>query len=336
MAELVSNSYDADAKTVKIIIDYDTKEVKVSDDGHGMTFQELNDNFLVIGKNRRSDGNNGYSRKGRKVTGKKGLGKLAVFGIAEEINISSVSNNIKNEFSMNYQEIKSNQSDEIYKPDIIHNNESTEENNGTTIVIKNISTNNVTPMATLAENLSTRFKLFDTTFKVIIIDKNTKEELVVTNELYYNKMDKEFEWDFPQDFLPELEDISSLKWLNDAGVTGKLVTQRTPLQKKHSGFIIYSRNKLVQENTFFSDRSNDNFNSYVTGHFTADFIDDDLEMDYVSTDRKSLLWDQNNQLNELKNNLHFLVITLEESGEKKELKKEKRRFKKQSDRKSVV
>ncbi|MFK3957916.1 ATP-binding protein [Guptibacillus hwajinpoensis] len=323
IAELVSNSYDADAKLVTISIDYNQKEVVVSDDGHGMTFQELNDNFLVIGKNRRSGKNNGYSRNfQRKVTGKKGLGKLAVFGIAKEIIISSVCNGIKNTFLMNYQDIKNNQNDEVYHPEIIDNNTKTDENNGTVITIKSITTKNITSIENLSESLSSKFKFFDKDFKTIVKNKNDEKELIsVTNELYYNKMDIEFIWDFPEDFTKELTSNLSFKWLSDKNVQGKIITQRTPLPKKHSGFIIYSRNKLVQENTFFSDRANDNFHSYVTGHFLIDFIDEDLESDYVSTDRRSLLWEQNEELDELRNHLNQLVNKVNSIWRKERTKK---------------
>ena len=90
LAELISNAYDADAENVKIRIDYNNKTVVISDDGEGMNHEELNNRYLVIGRNRRIQDNGLSSVKNRKVTGKKGLGKLATFGIANEIEVSSV------------------------------------------------------------------------------------------------------------------------------------------------------------------------------------------------------------------------------------------------------
>lgn len=55
LAELISNAYDADATWVDIKL-YDEnpeKQIIITDNGHGMTFGEINDSFLVIGKNRR-------------------------------------------------------------------------------------------------------------------------------------------------------------------------------------------------------------------------------------------------------------------------------------------
>ena len=67
--------------------------------------KEINENFLTIARNRRlTDKQNdekretGLSKKGRKVTGKKGLGKLALFGIANTIIIDSIQDGKLNSF----------------------------------------------------------------------------------------------------------------------------------------------------------------------------------------------------------------------------------------------
>ena len=52
IAELVSNAWDADANNVYINFKNEgEKTITVSDDGIGMTFSELNDYFLKIGRN---------------------------------------------------------------------------------------------------------------------------------------------------------------------------------------------------------------------------------------------------------------------------------------------
>lgn len=322
IAELVSNAYDADANKVNINIDYEKKEVIVSDDGHGMARSELNENFLVIGRNRRLNSSQGFSKiLKRKVTGRKGLGKLAVFGIAEKIIISSTCENFKNTFKMNYDDIKGNSNQQVYYPELIDDNIQVNEGNGTTITIKNIKINTLSDTLTLAESLSSKFKFFDDSFQVEITNSNTFESINVTNELYYNKLHKEFEWHFPNDFEKEIQDSIYLSWLKDKGVIGHILTQKTPLQVKHKGFVIYSRKKLAQENTFFNERSNDNFNSYVTGDFTIDFIED-LNEDYISTDRRSLLWDQNEDLKLLRENLDKLINKI--SNEWRKSRKEKK------------
>ena len=55
LAELISNSYDANATWVKIIFKNNngTKQIDVLDNGDGMSFEDIKNKFLVIGKNRR-------------------------------------------------------------------------------------------------------------------------------------------------------------------------------------------------------------------------------------------------------------------------------------------
>ena len=62
IAELIANSYDAESPEVHIILtDTDQeKSIAVVDTGIGMSFSEINDNFLRIGRKRR-DLDNGLS-----------------------------------------------------------------------------------------------------------------------------------------------------------------------------------------------------------------------------------------------------------------------------------
>lgn len=329
IAELISNSYDAEASQVEITIDYSSKEIIVKDDGHGMEFHELNENFLVIGKNRRISEYGGFSKnRKRKVTGKKGLGKLAVFGIADNITITSVSNNKKNTFTMNYNKIKKESRNEMhqvdYEPKIIDNNiDIFDEENGTIIKLTDIKIKNITPINNLAESLSSRFQFFDNDFTVNIKNKNTNEIVKVTNEDFYNRIDIEFEWNFPEDFS-DTDNNVNLKWLRDKNVSGKIITKATPFPQSQIGVIIYSRKKLVQERTFFNERSNDLFNTYVNGYFNVDFIDESNFDDLIATDRKSLLWSSNEDTIMLRESLDEVLKIIGRDWRK-------RRFKKKND-----
>ena len=91
LAELIANAYDADATKVCIKIQdkKDDKYILVEDDGCGMTLEEINSCFLRIGRNRRNEENRRLTPSGRIATGKKGLGKLALFGIGGTIVVST-------------------------------------------------------------------------------------------------------------------------------------------------------------------------------------------------------------------------------------------------------
>ena len=90
IAELISNSYDADAQKVSIYapmggylasktggkLTDKGLEIKVVDDGIGMTPEQMQDFYLVIGAERRSDSRRGSKSPifNRKVMGRKGVG----------------------------------------------------------------------------------------------------------------------------------------------------------------------------------------------------------------------------------------------------------------------
>ena len=90
LAELAANAYDADAKKVRIslpdVID-ENAIISLSDDGIGMTLEDLKAKFLYVGRDRRSEGDK--TPLGRLVIGSKGIGKLAGFGIASRIRLTT-------------------------------------------------------------------------------------------------------------------------------------------------------------------------------------------------------------------------------------------------------
>ena len=142
IAELVANSYDAEAENVQIELfdDGQEKSIRIVDDGVGMDFEDVNNKFLRIGRKRRIENESSLSPNGkRKVTGKKGLGKLAFFGIGDTIDIITQKNGEKISFTLDWNEIiNTNQPD--YKPkfQIL---ECDEEAHGTVIILRNLKGN---------------------------------------------------------------------------------------------------------------------------------------------------------------------------------------------------
>lgn len=104
IAELVANAYDADATEVhiKLYNEAGYKRIIISDDGIGMTFYEINENFLRIGRKRRETDSGISQIKHRKVTGRKGLGKLAFFGIGDVIRIRTIKEGYSTSFTLDW------------------------------------------------------------------------------------------------------------------------------------------------------------------------------------------------------------------------------------------
>ena len=91
LAELVKNSYDADATEVTIRFAPNKRSIEISDNGHGMTFDEFKNFWMRIGTIHKKE--EVRSRSGRLMTGSKGVGRLAVQLLANELTIKTFPTN---------------------------------------------------------------------------------------------------------------------------------------------------------------------------------------------------------------------------------------------------
>jgi hypothetical protein len=105
LAELSSNCYDADAENIRITLPEKFESnnlIEIKDDGIGMTPEDIQGKYLFIGYNRRIKNNSDFSpNKNRPIIGNKGIGKLAGFGVANKIKITTVKDGLKSEFVLN-------------------------------------------------------------------------------------------------------------------------------------------------------------------------------------------------------------------------------------------
>ena len=88
LSEVVANSYDADATEVNISI-YKGSEpvITILDNGNGMSLSDINDKYLKVGYRKRDSGEELSSHFKRPVMGRKGIGKLSLFSIANRIEV---------------------------------------------------------------------------------------------------------------------------------------------------------------------------------------------------------------------------------------------------------
>ena len=87
LGEAISNAWDADANNVQIILEKDRNKLVVIDDGIGMSKEDFQNRFLMIGFSKRKEGD--LSPAGRPFVGRKGIGKLALLSCSETITIIS-------------------------------------------------------------------------------------------------------------------------------------------------------------------------------------------------------------------------------------------------------
>lgn len=289
IAELIANSYDAEAETVQVSL-YDNSEDKriiIKDDGHGMTFDEINDRFLQIGRKRRKELNSQKSDNGKRfVIGRKGLGKLSFFGIAARAKISTVKTGLKNTFIMDIDKILASKG-QNYQPEIVERDVKTREKNGTSAELSSMTRKTSFTPKSLALNLSRGFEIFDEEdFEVTIIhNDNLKKQTKITNSLKYESLEKESEWSFPRpDFQFGYEFANEIK--------GKIISvkQGLTVPSEMRGIALFSRKKLVNKHDFYGAVASSVGYSYLTGWLSVDFIED-FSKDVISTNRQSLNWE---------------------------------------------
>lgn len=91
LIELVKNSYDADATKVEVEIRRDS--IRVADNGFGMTEKEINENWLIIGFSEKRQSKE--SKKGRRKTGEKGIGRIATDRLGKIVELKTKSESDK-------------------------------------------------------------------------------------------------------------------------------------------------------------------------------------------------------------------------------------------------
>ena len=82
VAEVIANAWDADATEVDVDLDPSAMTITIRDNGIGMDLADINDKFLYVGYRKRGDGRPFATPRGRQPMGRKGIGKLSLFAIA--------------------------------------------------------------------------------------------------------------------------------------------------------------------------------------------------------------------------------------------------------------
>jgi signal transduction histidine kinase len=143
LIELVKNSYDADANNVEVEISNDL--IRISDNGFGMTKDEIINNWLRIGfSNKRVSKT---SDLGRRKTGEKGIGRISAdrLGANLELKSKTIVDNLVG-LKVNWDDFDIEGKDvfdidvELIQPNIINIPKKNEKdsNTGTEIIINNI------------------------------------------------------------------------------------------------------------------------------------------------------------------------------------------------------
>jgi hypothetical protein len=290
IAELVANSWDAGATTVDVeVLDpegaYDpaSSTIVITDSGCGMTEDQVETQYLVVGRNRRAEEGTAVVR-GRRVMGRKGIGKLAGFGIARTMTLVTWRDGQMTETSLNVDEVKKpvREGGPVTIPGMVGPKDpALPGRSGTRVILQDLKHKTPLDLEALRRSLARRYSRTARGAMTIRVNSDEIEE-------------PEIEWAerFPEEGYTTvtLRDGNEIKYRYGFS---KPVLSDNELQ----GFTVFVNNKTAQAPPFFflieRTASGQHGTRYLSGEVHADFLDEGLddESDIVSTDRQEIDWE---------------------------------------------
>lgn len=301
LTEIIANGWDADAEEIHIDI-YESKgEIVIRDNGMGMDYAALQDKFLTVGYARREH-HESITPKGRQCMGRKGIGKLAMFSLANEIHLVSKMGNAAPEgFVINVADLKNDiERNSIYYPTPIHNFDSYElHKTGTTIVLKNLNKNINRTESFLRRRIARRFSVIGDKFEFKIF--LNKKEVTIRDRGFYG--DIQLLWTFgnQEQEVKELcvnhlkhHHFDGIVHAMDFHVNGFIAGVEKPNQLIKEGDNNNTITLLANGRIFDEDvqkRIDDSriFNSYLIGELQVDFFDENNRQDMAVSSRQGVL-----------------------------------------------
>jgi len=281
IAEIVANCWDADANSVNMRIPegpiHTDSEISIEDDGCGMTYDEIQNLYLRIGRKRREEENRQTTPKlGRPMMGRKGIGKLSIFGIANQVEVETVKNHLMNSFEMNIEDILRDARDKgKYNPTVRKFDEKVDKEQGTTVRLRHLKRTTKIDVEAIRRKIAGHFSVIGDAFRVTVNDR----DITATDK--FRKGDMVKLWP-----IEEAIDSTHPDWKVD----GWIGATATPLDEEDRGVVIMARGKLLQTPTSFEAKVGAKYSySYLVGEINAEFLD--AEEDLIATHRQSVVWE---------------------------------------------
>lgn len=323
LGEAISNSWDADAQDVYIIIDREAKLLIVRDDGNGMNEDDFQNKFLKIGYSKRKD-NKTHTDNGRPFIGRKGIGKLALLSCAQKITVltktegssivggvidnSGLDKAIKDDISSNEYSL------EVPEETLLVSYDEIIGKKGTVIIFEELKDgirNRIEYIVKLVA-LYFRFSLKDTSFNIFINDN-----LVTIKELDDIKQRTQFVWILNEIDDPYINDSKFKKkktiTLANNNVKGFIASVETPSDIKIRGteekitIDLFVNGRLREKDILRHIPTARIVESYLYGQIHFDDLDD--ESDRFTSSREGVVPDDP-KFKDLLNNLETAIKTV--------------------------
>lgn len=308
VTEIVANAWDADATRVDINIKDGT--IIVLDNGHGMGPEELQGRFLKVGYARREQPGGARSPKfDRPVMGRKGIGKLAMFSLANRIDIWSKKEGCKDVAgAVLVDRLREMIGKNIpYSLEPVIENYSWDSNTGTRIVLSQLNAGTDKTEAFLRPRIARRFSIVGNTHNFTVFINGTE---VTTRDRGYHG-DLQFWWDLDDETRKEQLPLANGLADDDTGgrcvarlnnvvahdgkayeLRGFIATVAKPKQLKKTDdninqISLFANGRVFQEDMLKDIGNAKIFNSYLVGEIHADFLDAD-SVDRATANREAV------------------------------------------------
>ena len=346
LAELVANSYDADATQVIIkaplgeflaskqggIIEDKGYVIEVQDNGIGMTPEQVNNFYLRVGAERRLDLRRGdVSKKfNRKVMGRKGVGKLAPFGICQKIEVLTSGGELIDGKDKNGNDVKGylsahlildrnkilNDIDEEYNPEVGSLDGVIFPTTGTLLKLTFFFRRQVPDMDGLERQMAQRFGIASSNWEIILIDSLKNEpgsdytrRVGLFNLVKMEGTEIRFDTEKEPDGSEKIP-ISYRAFASDGNiysnlpagfmhegrfypVTGWVAYAENPYKDDlMAGIRIYCRGKIAAQTNIFNRRAGFTGEHDIRSYLIGELRTDwlDEDEDLIQTDRRDILW----------------------------------------------
>lgn len=333
LAEIISNSYDADATEVNIYapmnkylakkengkVVHSDYQIIIDDNGFGMSPEQLQEFYLVVGGERRKDRRRVErpSKYNRKPMGRKGIGKLAPFGVCQKIEIISAGGEITSQgFQISHIILDRNEitqaSDKEYHPRIGDKDKTYAKETFTKVILSEFEFKRVPDIETLARQLSQRFGINSPDWKIYLHDTTSDDAtpylvdaFTVTTmpgtRLKFSGPEPTVACDNLDDYIVKKEN-GDIPTDIQAGfqhegkyypVVGWAGYSQVPYKDElMAGIRIYCRGKFAAQTTLFNRAAGftgeHSVRAYLVGELHLDWLDEDEDL--IQTARRDILW----------------------------------------------
>ena len=329
LAEVIANSWDADATSVDVQFDVDNKTITVTDDGCGMSLEDVNGKYLYVGYQKRPEGEPGEyltPLHGRRPMGRKGIGKLSLFSIANTFRVYTRMEGAETEaFLMDADKIREAIDAEDpsaigrYEPEPIEADGQVPHAHGTSIHITDLKKLRLTQGSVngLRRRIARRFSIIGDSHDFTV--RVNGDPITVADRDYFHKARFIFQYD--GDFaahcrhLEEDEEGSTLGafsrehrfdehgvvssqgqfairgWIAIAWRSNDLDGEGVLDSDNLNKITVVVRGKVAQEDILQEFRLGGMITKYMFGEIEADFLDEDDQPDIATSSRQRIAED---------------------------------------------